>query len=877
MESGAAVTRFGLLGPVSAWQDGREIDLGSPQQRTLLALLILHRNEVVSTDRMVDVLWPAGPPANAVQVVRTYVSRLRALGVTELSTRRHGYELRAEADADRFEALLAAARDEFEACDAESLLIDALALSRGPPLAELADDDHARAERDRLEELHASAHEELTEVRLAQGLHGELVPELRAAVAAEPLRERVWGQLMVALYRCGRQAEALEAYRAAQRALDDGLALAPGPQLRALERMVLLQDTALDLPASTEHRLPRYGTSFLGRDADLDAVTAEVRDTPLVTLVGPAGVGKTRLAVEVAARIGLRPWWVDLSTTRAGRVGGTLAGALAVHQLPGRAPVDLVAARLAEAPSLLLLDNCEHVADEAARLSERLLERDADVRILATSREPLRVGGEHVHRLAGLSQAHSAALFTDRAPSGAADHEGVAELVQRLDGLPLAIELAAGRLPWVSTAELTQALGERLSLLGGGRRAGPARQQTLDAAITWSYHLLTEHEQVVLRRLSIFPGSFEASAAQAVASVPEVLPAVARLADASLLVIEPAAEATRYRLLMTVRAFARERLTETGEATAVARRHRDTYLAFADELNANMAEAGLAAWLPRGRREQENFLSSLHWSLERGDSGPALQLAGRLAFYWFRTGFVKDGLELLDRAMRDAEPVGEDWRRALVGRAMLAHSAGAPGALDAADAAIAACDAAGDSDLLVFALPWRAHALIAADRLTEARATLVRSRAHSEAAGSEEGVAFTDQLMGDLLHRAGDLDGAGDLLVRARDRFRTFRAPLDAGYTIVDLADVRLAQGRTHEALQLAGEALTDFRRREDPRGIAAAFVRLGRCYALLGEPGRARPPLDEAVALARRWGLASLEHEAASALAELQPGSVLR
>jgi predicted ATPase/DNA-binding SARP family transcriptional activator len=826
---------------------------------------------------MVDALWPAGPPANALQVVRTYVSRLRALGITELSTHQHGYGLCGEADVDRFEALLAAARDELDPGEAEARLADALALSRGPPLAELEDDDHARGERDRLEELLASAREELTEVRLAQGRHGELVPELRAAVTAEPLRERTWGQLMVALYRSGRQAEALQAYRAAQRALDDGLALTPGPQLRALERMVLLQDAALDLPASSEHRLPRYGTSFLGRDADLDAVASEVRDNPLVTLVGPAGVGKTRLAVEVAARIGLRPWWVDLSATRAGRVGGTLAGALAVHQLPGRAPVDLVAARLAEAPSLLLLDNCEHVADEAAHLAERLLERGPDVRILATSREPLRVGGEHVHRLAGLSGAHAAALFVDRAPPGAADREVVTELVQRLDGLPLAIELAAGRLPWISAAELTRALGERLSLLGDGRRTGPARQLTLDAAIAWSYELLTEHERLVLRRLSVFPGSFDASAAQAVAAVPEVLTAVARLADASLLVAEPAPEATRYRLLMTVRTFARERLIEAAEGTAAARRHRDAYLTLADELDANMTEAGLAAWLPRGRREHENFQSALHWSLERGDSGPALQLAGRLAMYWFRTGFIKDGLELLDRSMREAEPVGSGWRRALVGRAMLANAAGAPGALDAADAAIAACDAAGDSDLLVYALGWRAYALIAADRLAEARATLKRSRAHAEASGSEEGVAFTDQLMGDLLHRAGDLDGAGDLLVQARDRFRTFRAPLDAGYTIVDLVDVRLAQGRPHEALQLAGEALTDFRRREDPRGLAASFVRLGRCYALLGEPGRARPPLDEAVALARRWGLASLEDEAASALAELQPGSVLR
>ena len=390
--------RFGLLGPATAWHEGREVDLGSPQQRALFALLLLHRNQPVSTDRIVDALWPAGAPPNAVQVVRTYVSRLRGgpLGEAELLTHRHGYELRAAAeqvDADRFEALASEARDHLEGGDgitAAALLERALALVRGPPLPELPDDHLAAAERARLDELRTGAEEDRIEARLAQGRHRELLPTLRAAVAAEPLRERSWGQLMTALYRSGRQADALAAYRDAQRALGE-LALAPGIELRELERMVLVHAPALDLPTP---RLPRTETSFLGREADVATVEAAIATGRLVTLVGPAGVGKTRLAAEVAGRDSRRVWWVDLVAAGAGRVAPTAARVLEVPHVPGRTPADLVVARLREAPALLVLDNCEHLLEESARFAAHVLQADASARVLATSRETLRVDGE---------------------------------------------------------------------------------------------------------------------------------------------------------------------------------------------------------------------------------------------------------------------------------------------------------------------------------------------------------------------------------------------------------------------------------------------------------------------------------------------------
>ena len=532
---------------------------------------------------------------------------------------------------------------------------------------------------------------------------------------------------MVALYRCGRQAEALEAYREAHRALAAELGLAPGPQLRALERMALLQDPALDAPTSRAGRIPRYGTSLLGRAAQLAAVEDDVRAARLTSLVGPAGAGKTRLAAEVAGRasqwLGARVWWVELGSVGAGRVADATARALAAPQVPGRAAVELIAARLAEAPSLLVLDNCEHVLDEAAPLAARLLEEVAGARILATSREALRLGGERLHRVEGLDTAAATHLLHERAAAPVAETAAVAEIVARLDGLPLAIELAAGKLRSVSPVDLARGLRERLSLLGEGPRDAPARQRTLEAAITWSEELLSPVDQRVLRRLSVFPGSFDAAAAEAVADEPgAVVPALARLVDASLLSAEP----PRYRLLVTVRTFARGRLREAGEAVAAAERHRDTYLALAEDVGRNMANAGLGTWLPRGRQEHENFQAALRWSLDRGDAGPALALAAWLGMYWFRTGFVKDGRELLERALEAAGPGSPQWPRALYGRAVLAQAQGSPDRLPAAEAAVAAADAAGDAELLALALGFRAHALLAENRRGDARADLDR-------------------------------------------------------------------------------------------------------------------------------------------------------
>ena len=891
---------FGLFGPLLVLRDGRELALGTPQQQALLAVLLLHRDRAVAADELIDALWPQAPPRHALQVVRTYVSRLRAgpLEPGVLTTRTDGYRLRAASvDADRFEALLEAGSAQLQRGKvdlAESTLAQALQLVRGSPLPELPDYEPAGRERRRLEELRLQAEETLTEAQLEQGRDRSLIPRLREAIAAEPLRERLHAQLMVALYRSGRQAEALATYRAAHARLRDELGVAPDAKLRELERLILAHDRVLATPSSARSAVPRSSTSFLGRHDELAAIEAALAAAPLVTITGTAGVGKTRLAAEFAVRID-PAWWVELGSVSEGRALPAIGRAVAVPDVPGRRLEDLVLARLDESAGLLVLDNCEHLLDEVGDLVARVIRDAPRSRLLATSREPFGFADERICRLTGLAtppagtdelsllEWPAARLFADRARAAKPGYRlddgeaaRVGELVRRVDGLPLAIELAASSVELVSTGDLAHDANAHLAALGHGPHGGTPRHRTLEAAIAWSFDLLDAPAQRLLRRLGVFPTSFDLPAATAVAADGDsVVAGVAKLAAASLLVAEPDGAALRYRLLQTVRTFALERLREAGEEDACRRRHRDAYTALAEEVDRNMHGAGLPAWLPRARREHENFDAALRWSLDRGDGDAALRLASALAIYWFRIGAISDGRRLLEQAMALAGPsTGPTRLRTAWGRARLAEAAGTADALRLAGDAVAAGRAAGDPERLGLALCIEAQVMTHAGRGGAAVLRLERARPLFEETGSEEGIAYADQLQGCILHEAGDLDAAVAVLERARDRFRRMRGDLDAGYTLVDLARVRLDQRRPHEALAESEAALADFRRRQDPRGIASAWICLGRASAQLGRPERAREMLAEALALSRRWELSSTEHEAEHAMADLAAAS---
>jgi predicted ATPase/DNA-binding SARP family transcriptional activator len=870
----------GLLGPPALWRDGEPLELGTPQQQRVLAALLLRRNQMVNTDTLVQALWPDAPPANPVQTVRTYLSRLRAGLGDALASESGGYVLRlaeGELDVDLFEGFAAAGRaalDDGSPAEAEARLRDALALVRSRPLAGMEYDDFCRHEAERLEELELLVREDLVEARLALGEHRELVAELRAAVGEQPLRERLWAQLMLALYRSDRQADALEAFRQARDLLTERLGLEPSRELRELERLILLQQRTLDHEEVGRMRgVPSYATSLVDRERELAAIPDNLAGSRLVSLVGPAGTGKTRLAAEAADRLRSAfpdgVWWIDLAAVDADGVGPAFGRALRLPEPPGRSAEELVVARLRGTRILLVVDNCEHVAAAAAALAERILAGTAAVRILATSREPLRAPGEAVLAVPPLATPAGERLFVDRAGGALpAGHEeaAVTRIVERLDGLPLAIELAAGRLRSLPLPDLAERLEHQLDLLSDGARTAPPRQRTLEAAIDWSYALLDAGERRALLALAAFPSDFDAAAAEAVVGDRGALLLVSRLLDKSLVALEPG-EPSRYRLLQTVRSFLLVAAEAADVLDAARERHRAHFAAWAELLFRGLLEPEVALWLDRGHVEYRNVRAALLWSLERGEGDDALQIASAVGLYWFRTSRLNEGRSLVRRALELAPPESP-WRpRGLVSLSWLELAAAAPEAGESAAAAVAACERA-DPELLAFAHAGHAQVQAATGRLDDAERSIERAGALFEDLAHPEGLHLTDELRGIVCFRSGDLDGALRYLTRSRDGYLEMRGSPQAGWAHIPLAHVQLALDLLAEAEASARGAIDEFQSRQDPRGLAAAYTCLGRARALRGDLDHARPLLEEAAALARRWGYGTEAAEAEAALA---------
>ena len=590
----SARLEFRILGPLEVLHDGRPADLGPPRQRALLAAMLLHGEEAVSRERLIDEVWGARAPASAANMVQVYVSRLRkALGREVLVTRSPGYVLRvgeARIDAMVLATLVGAAREAMERDhpgEARSLLDDAGQLWRGPPLADFTYESFAQGEVSRLDELRLETIELRVDADLALGRHARLIGELEQLVALYPMRERFRSRLMLALYRSGRQAEALDVYRAARETLVEELGIEPSPELRQLELAILAQDrelygpreTPVEAPAppgpSVDH-LPVELTSLIGRAGEIDRVQALLGEHRLVTVVGPGGVGKTRVA-QRAARAVVGDFqhgvcYVDLAALdRNGDVAGAVSSAAGIADRPRTQTMDTVIAELRDRRLLLVLDNCEHVLAESALVASRVLGQCPQARIMATSREPLCIRGERVERLEPLPTSANGSvlppaveLFLERATAHGTSWEDPArvlptirEVCARLDGIPLAIELAAAWTRAASPARLLDRLDDRFRLLAcAGRASTHARQQTLEAAIAWSYDLLSPQEQATLRRLAVFHGGFSLTAAEAVCadagSDLDTVERVTALVDRSVVSIERREEDDRYRLLESI-------------------------------------------------------------------------------------------------------------------------------------------------------------------------------------------------------------------------------------------------------------------------------------------------------------------------------------
>ncbi|WP_063774131.1 AfsR/SARP family transcriptional regulator [Streptacidiphilus rugosus] len=698
--------RFGILGTTQAWTDhGDELALGGPGRRALLALLLLDAGRTVSTERLVDGLYGEEPPGNVGNALQSQVSRLRGalrpVGVA-VEGGPGGYRIATapdEVDAHAFARLVAEGQTGWGRGDAEAAftaLTAALALWRGEPLSDVGGAPFAAGQVVRLAELRLGAVEARAEAGLALGRERELIAELRAAVAEEPLRERLSALLMRALYAAGRQADALAVFASVRETLADTLGADPGPELAELHVAVLRADPALRAPeapkaqaAAPEARsqsasreasgdlapaprpqaspppVPRPLTSFVGREPELAGLAHALGAARLVTLTGPGGTGKTRLALEAAARYATdsrTACFVDLS-----RVGDeaalvpALLGALGVREGgvigpggPGGDP----AARLAPALSrrgdlLLVLDNCEQIVAEVAALAEGLLAACPELRILATSREALAVPGELVRPLDPLPAAEALRLFAERAAAvrpgfaaeAPAEGDAVAEICRRLDGLPLAIELAAARLRLLTPRQIADRLDDRFRLLTGGSRTAQPRQQTLRAVVDWSWDLLPESERTLLRRVSVFSGGWTLAAAEAVCDLgDDTLDLLGALVDKSLVVAyQPdAAGEMRYRMLETVRAYAADQLAAADEQRAQADAHLACFLGFAAEAEPYLRTADQLDWLARLAADNDNLNAALRHAIAT-DTDSALDLLACLSAYWMLRGLRTEG------------------------------------------------------------------------------------------------------------------------------------------------------------------------------------------------------------------------------------------
>jgi predicted ATPase/DNA-binding SARP family transcriptional activator len=684
-----------FFGEFEAREGGVALPVRGTKQRAVLALLALQRGGPVSADRLIDMVWGDERIANTANALQAQIGQLRrTLGATAVVTSEAGYALDIgpdDLDAARFEQLVATGRrllEEGEPALASSTLGEALQLRRGEPLSEFAYAGFADAERAHLDDLTLVATEARVEADLVLGQHGELVGELEALCRAHPLRERPWELLMLALYRAGRQAEALRAYSQARDHLVDELGIDPGPALRQLEARILAQDPSLAAvsparqtvaaPTATGNLRERL-SSFVGRSAELEELKEVVRSSRLVTLIGPGGVGKTRLALETAATLREEhrdgAWLVDLaSVTEAEGVAPAMAGTFgaAAAGLTGplspSSTVELIVRYLAGRSLLVVLDNCEHVIAEAASLAETLVGAVPGLRLLATSREPLAVPGEVLVPVRTLAAPAATELFVDRAravrpgftPDGQT-HPVINDICRRLDGLPLAVELAAARLRSLTVATLAERLDDRFRLLTGGARTALPRQQTLRAVVDWSYDLLFEDERRLFARLSVFAGGCDLEAAEAVCAddrVPagEILDVLSRLVDKSLAAAPDAAVAGRFSQLQTLWQYGRDRLIEAGEVEATRARHGAYYGQMAEKAYDGLRGALGPVWRERLTSDLGNLRAALDWFIAGENADAALSLASRTVWLWFINGDPVEGARWLGDALAARGP-----------------------------------------------------------------------------------------------------------------------------------------------------------------------------------------------------------------------------
>jgi predicted ATPase/DNA-binding SARP family transcriptional activator len=893
-----------LLGPVGALRDGVPIDVGGLRVQTLLALLALRAGRPVSAELLADELWAGEPSEAALTTLRSYVSRLRVAlgGDVTIERAAAGYLLALPSesvDSIRFErrvrdadALIEGGRQR----RAADVLRAALTLWRGAPFAGLPNDGVLLAEATRLEELRLHAIEARIGAELESGRSGELVDELEGLVAANPFRERLWRHLMVALYRSGRQADALAAYHRAREALDEQLGIEPGVELRDLEAAILRQE----VPAAGMHRspsgaLPVALTRFIGRRRELDEIHGLLGRARLLTLVGVGGVGKTRLAIEAAAReLQDRADRVDLVDLAAvsdpslvvDHVAASVAASTATTATSS-GPLQAIREAVGTGDALLVLDNCEHVREATATLVQALLASSSDLRILATSRVALDIAGEAVYPVPPLTLA-GAIGDTDGADSAAASEavqllldrvtltrhdlvlddaafDTAARIVRDLDGLPLAIELAAARIKALSLDEIADRLRDRFQFLVSWRRLTAARHRTLRETMDWSYELLDPDEQRLLARLSVFPAGATLASIAAVCLDEDLAEAerlVERLVDASLLVPVESERGTRYRQLETVRQYAAERLAP-GETAALQRRLavRVAEIAEATCLASDTRRPGVRDFVT-AREELPAVRAAIAWALAN-DPALGVRIACGLESFWIASspteGFAIFSA-LLDR------PNLPDASRARPTRSR----GGNRYALGDYEQGVADYVASRDLFLRFGQLPEAAHMTlrlaIDANRVGDrerAMALLAESERMSPGERLQRDPYIALGLAAEIAQENGDMDRALELVQQEADLAAAADDDWWRSDSVHRRAEMYRELGRMHEAAAAALEALRLAHAIRDRQGTVYTLGAVARVLALLGHgaaAGRLWGGIEAEVARRGRVGQWELE-----------------
>lgn len=849
--------QYRILGPLELEDRDRAVALGPRKQRVLLLCLLVHANEVVSTDELIEALWGADPPKSAPKLLQVYVSQVRqALDGVALETRAPGYVLRVESgqlDARQFEDTFAEGRDALvsgNAALAASLLRRALGLWRGPALHDIAYEPFALAEARRLEELRLVCDETRLAAELELGSHAKVLPELEALAHRHPLREEARRLLMLALYRGGRQSDALTEYRDAVRQLRDELGLEPAAELRALERAILTHDSSLAPSAAGAlpgQRVPVPLSSFVGREQELGRLEALLSrgDVRILTVHGAGGSGKTRVALEVARRAAPMfangSAFVELAPVRdASLVIQAIGTALKVAELPHMPVAEALAQWLESQELLLVVDNFEHVLGAAAELT-RIAARAPRLTVLVTSRRVLHVSGEHVFPLQPLPEPAAARLFLERAAAvntavdPDADDETIRSICRRLDGLPLAIELAAARTSRMTPGRLLDRLSRSVSMMGRGPRDAPARQQTLKDTLSWSSDLLDDGERRALARLSVFHGGCSLDAAEAVGSA--TAGELETLVDSSLLQRAALPDGDRLSMLETVREHGAGLLGASGERAAAETAHGRYFAELISSLRLKWphGEEGLAVV----DREIDNLRAASDCAAERGDEETALRIAAALYPYWWVRGHFSEGRERIRRLLEREPTDGELHARALHALASLSWLTGDSSAASAA--AVRGVEVGTAAN----ALEPVSHChtvlgILARDRgeFDLAREHLERSGALAAELGNDEDVMAANENLADLALAAGQLDEARRLWERVIGWQREQGLPAGAdslprfGLGAVAYHEDRLDDAQAEFARAFALSVEAGF-----PNGQALA---LSGCAAVAGASGDA-------------------------------------